>query len=161
MIASTSVFIFLYIFWWFVYSLRCMAYVHLHGLLQSGCSSVYIVSSGDIIMYWILYVHVHIHRSNHPMPTCGTLTAVAFDLLGLCYIVLGNLFCSMIWVGAESWYSMNPLKPAIYFSGCLLLWRTGFNDSSSSVLCIKGQSFYSWKIRETLNFFTNTFLNGL
>lgn len=149
MIFSTSVFLFLYIFWCFVYSLRCMAYIHLHSLLQCGCISVYIVSCGGAIIYWILYVHVHIHRLNHLLYTRGTLTAVAFDLLGLCYIVLGNLFCPMVWVGAESRYSVDPLKPGIYFYVCLPLWRTGFNDSSSSVLCIKGQLFYSWKIRET------------
>jgi len=150
MVVSTSVFIFLYIFWCFAYSLRCMTYMHLYGLLQCGCSSVYVMSCDGTIVYWILCIHVHIHRLNHLLSACGIYAAVAFDLLALCYIALGNLFCSMVCVGAQSRYTVDPLKLGIYFCGCLALQRTGFNDSRSSVLCVRGQLFYSWKIRETL-----------
>lgn len=69
---STSVFFFLSIFWCFVYSLRRMACMHLHSLIWCGCSWAYIVSCGGTIMYWILYVHVHIHRSNQLLSTWGT-----------------------------------------------------------------------------------------
>lgn len=56
------------------------------------------------------------------------------------------------------WYELA--KQGFYFSGCLPLQRTGFNNSIISVLFAEGQWFHGWKITETLSF-ANTSLYGL
>lgn len=82
------------------------------------------------------------HRSNNLLSPHGTLTDVA-----LCLVLYST--------GKPVWF----LQPGVH--GLLPLRGTGFAVSSSSVLHIKGQLFYSWKIGETLNFFTTPFRTGL
>lgn len=98
-IISTSAFVFLHVFWCSLYSLRRIAYIHLHGLPHSVCGSMYTMSGGGTILCWVLSVHVHT-QLGMPAPSSWHSYRCSFRS----YFILGNLFGSFSWVFMLSYH---------------------------------------------------------
>lgn len=134
-IISTSAFGFLHVFWSSVYSLRCTTYIHVHSLPHRVCVAPCTSREDVAPLCAELCLYMCTHRSECLLSPHGTLIDVAPGL------ILYS-FGTPLWFLQTGIYAFLPLR------------GTEFNASSNSILHIKGQLFNSWKIGETLLYYS-------